>query len=98
MDTNITRDAQQEDKNSMEGYLSPIAKAGEQQFACILRNRSGISSGEIDFGARFINVLSDGDQQDAIESVYSVYLKWCDETGKKSRRDSSSSEQLINKE
>ena len=68
-------------------YTNPIARTGEPQFACVLRNRSGISSGEIDFGARFIDHLSDGEQQDAIEAVYSIYQKWCHETGKKSRRD-----------
>ena len=71
----------------LTGYDLPIARPGEQQFACILRNRSGFSAGEIDFGARFINKLSDSEQQDAIESAYSVYLKWCDECGKRSMRD-----------
>ena len=69
------------------GYREPIARAGEQQFACILRNRSGIDAGSIDFGARFIDGLNANDQQDAIESAYSIYLKWCDETGMRSRRD-----------
>lgn len=64
-------------------YTTPIARTGEQQFACILRNRSGISSGEIDFGARSINELSEGDQQDAIDSLLCVYRKWCNETSKK---------------
>lgn len=77
---------------TLEGYDSPIAKTGEQQFACVLKNRSGVSAGEIDFGARFIDALSDGDQQDAIEAAYSIYLKWCRETGKKSKRDMSSGE------
>lgn len=68
-------------------YTSPIARTGEQQFACILRNRSGISSGEIDFGARFIYDLCDADQQSAVDSAFAVYEKWCRETGKKARRD-----------
>lgn len=76
-------------ENHMKGYLDPIARSGEQQFACILRNRSGESAGEIDFGARFIDLLSEREQQAAIESAYSVYLKWCTETGKKSHRDHS---------
>ena len=67
-------------------YTYPIARAGEEQFACIVRNRSGIDAGRIDFGARFIRHLSESEQQDAIESVYSVYQKWCSETGKTSRR------------
>lgn len=69
-------------------YTSPIARTGEQQFACVLRNRSGVSSGDIDFGARFIDSLCPGDQQDAIEAAYSIYQKWCAETGRRSRRDS----------
>jgi len=79
--------AEKPENNPMEGYIHPIARTREQQFACILRNRSGVSAGEIDFGARFITPLSDGDQQAAIEAVYSVYLKWCSETGKKSKQD-----------
>lgn len=31
-------------------YTLPIARSGEQQFACVLRNRSGQDSGEIDNG------------------------------------------------
>lgn len=64
-------------------YTAPIARAGEQQFAAIVRNRSGIGAGEIDFGARSINDLCDGDQQDAVDAVFMVYLKWCEETGKR---------------
>lgn len=70
----------------LTGYDLPIARQGEQQFACILRNRSGCSAGEIDFGARFIDELSPSEQQDAIEAAYSVYLKWCRETGLTSKR------------
>ena len=68
-------------------YTLPIARKGEQQFACILRNRSGTSSGEIDFGMRFIDHLCKGEQQDAIESAYSVYLNWCYRTGLRSIRE-----------
>lgn len=89
MDLNNTATVTTKIENPLEGYTHPIAREGEQQFACILRNRSGIDSGEIDFGARFIDVLSEGEQQDAIEAVYSVYLKWCSECGKKSNRDKS---------
>jgi len=86
MDT--TREPQQAvQAKPLDGYTNPIARSGEQQFACIMRNRSGVSSGEIDFGARFVDELSEVDQQDAIEAAYSVYLKWCRECGKKSKRD-----------
>lgn len=62
-------------------YKQPIARTGEDQFACIVRNRSGIDAGRIDMGARSIEHLSAYDQQDAVNSAYSVYEKWCDETG-----------------
>lgn len=62
-------------------YKQPIARTGEDQFACIVRNRSGIDAGRIDMGARSIEHLSAYDQQDAVNSAYSVYEKWRDETG-----------------
>ena len=68
-------------------YTTPIARAGEQQFACILRNRSGIDSGRIDFGARFIDELCETDQRDAVNMAYAVYAKWRDETGFRANRD-----------
>lgn len=89
MDTSITQKEAPKPSKPASDYTLPIARTGEQQFACILRNRSGVSAGEIDFGARFIDELSEREQQAAIESVYSVYLKWCRETGKKSHRDHS---------
>jgi hypothetical protein len=68
-------------------YSLPIARDGEQQFACILRNRSGMDSGNIDMAARFLTGLSDGDQQAAVNSAYAIYEKWCHETGKRAPRD-----------
>lgn len=68
-------------------YLEPIARSGEEQFACVLRNRSGMDSGCIDFGARSITHLSEPEQQEAVEMAYSIYSKWRDETGKKSTRE-----------
>jgi len=64
-------------------YTTPIARTGEQQFAVILRNRSGISAGEIDFGARSINELPVPDQQMAIDCLLCVYHNWTEETGLK---------------
>ena len=86
MDLTKVVDAQKPEPPKAD-YTSPIARTGEQQFACVLRNRSGVSSGDIDFGARFIDSLCPGDQQDAIEAAYSIYQKWCAETGRRSRRD-----------
>lgn len=86
----LTRKPEAEEKpDPVGGYTAPIARKGEQQFACIMRNRSGISSGDIDFGARFIDHLSDADQQSAVNMAYCVYEKWCRETGKRAPRDKS---------
>ena len=75
-------------KESKNGnYTAPIARTGEQQFACIMRNRSGMDSGEIDFGARFIDHLCPGDQQAAVDAAFAVYEKWCRESGMRARRD-----------
>jgi len=68
-------------------YSLPIARTGEAQFACIVRNRSGIDAGLIDFGMRSIDHLCDADQQAAINSVFAVYEEWCRNTGKKALRD-----------
>lgn len=91
MDLSKQHYAPKNESDSRPDYTNPIARTGEQQFACILRNRSGISSGEIDFGARFIDHLCSGDQQDAVDAVFAVYEKWCRETGKRAKRDISAS-------
>lgn len=75
-------------------YTIPIARTGEQQFACVLRNRSGIDAGSIDMGARFIDELCDGDQQAAVDSAFAIYEKWCRETGKRARRGTTSAGEL----
>ena len=85
MDT--THKPEQKEQKVAADYTRPIARTGEQQFACILRNRSGMDSGSIDFGARFIDELCPADQQDAVNAAYAVYEKWCRETGKKAARD-----------
>ena len=88
MDITINK-AQKAKPDPIGDYTTPIARTGEQQFACIMRNRSGVSSGEIDFGARFIDRLCDGDQQSAVNSAFAIYEKWCRETGKRAPRDKS---------
>lgn len=49
----------------------PLARSGEQQFAVICRQRSGIDSGNICPVSRpqFIEELCDADQQDIVSSV-----------------------------
>ena len=69
-------------------YTLPIAREGEQQFAVILRNRSGESAGRIDMGVRDVTMLSDAEQQDVVDSAFAIYEGVCDQTKKKARRDS----------
>lgn len=66
-------------------YTLPIARVGEEQFGCILRNRSGFDAGNIDYGARFIDTLSDAEQQDVCDTAYALYKAFCRQTGKKAR-------------
>lgn len=68
-------------------YTRPIARSGEQQFACIMRQRSGESSGRIDMGVRDVTPFPDDDQQDAVDSAYAIYETLCDQTGKRAKRD-----------
>jgi hypothetical protein len=63
-------------------FLHPIARGGEEQFCCILRNRSGESAGRIDYGLRDISSLSSAEQQDAVSSIYFAYRSWVESTGK----------------
>jgi len=65
-----------------DSYLSPIARDGEQQFACILRNRSGTDAGCIDYGLRDVSALCEGDQQDIVDTAYVLYQRICEQTGK----------------
>lgn len=69
-------------------YTLPIARPGEQQFACIMRNRSGFDAGEIDFGLRDLAYLSPGEQRDITETAYALYRIVCKQTGLKSKWDS----------
>lgn len=66
-------------------FLQPIAREGEQQFCCILRNRSGESAGRIDYGLCEIDSLSQADQQDAVNSIYFAYRSWAESLGKVAR-------------
>jgi hypothetical protein len=61
-------------------YMTPIARSGEQQFACILRNRSGFDAGNIDFGLRHLGDLPASEQQDVCDIAYALYRAVCDQT------------------
>lgn len=64
---------------------SRIARDGETEFAAIVRNRSGVDSGEIDFGLKhgeIIDSLSDHDKQSLVDTAYAL-ARACEEaTGK----------------
>lgn len=75
-------------------YTSPIARTGEQQFVCILRNRSGESAGEIDFGARLIDDLCEADKISILDCLIAIYCKYVDETGLRSKIESRIKEDL----
>jgi hypothetical protein len=68
-------------------YTIPIARTGEQQFACIMRNRSGESAGCIDFGVRDVTILCDAEQQDVVDTAFAVYEVVCDQTKKTAAND-----------
>lgn len=74
---------------SNDDLTKPIARSGEAQYVCILRNRSGIDAGNIDFAIRTcaIEELADGEKQDIVNAAFAVYESICDATGKKSTRD-----------
>lgn len=56
-------------------YTQPIARTGEQQFGCILRNRSGFDAGKIDFGARDCSGVPDADHQAIVDAVFALQAK-----------------------
>ena len=69
--------------------LDPIARSGEPTYASIVRNRSGIDSGEIDFGLRTsaVKELSDGDKQEIANTAFALYESIKTATGKTAVRD-----------
>lgn len=74
---------------SKSDLAQPIARRGESQYVCILRNRSGINAGNIGFAIRTcaIEELADGEKQDIVNAAFAVYESICDTTCKKSTRD-----------
>ncbi len=73
----------------MRDPTKPIARGGEPIYASIIRNQSGVDSGNIDFGARVfaIEKLSDTDQQDICDIAYALYLTICRYTEKKATNE-----------
>jgi hypothetical protein len=74
-------------KGEMMNLTLPIARSGEPIYASIIRNRSGVDSGDIDYGARVFEIekLSEGDKQDICDTAYALYKTICQYTGKKAK-------------
>ncbi len=73
-------------ENSMSKELMlPIARTGEPIYASIVRNRSGVDSGEIDYGCRVFDIeeLSGSDKQSICDTAYALYRSICQCTGKR---------------
>ena len=72
----------------------PIARGGEPIYASIVRNRSGMDSGCIDYGCRVTAVeeLCDGDKQDIANTAYALYESVCRASGKRAKRDTANAE------
>ena len=67
----------------------PIARGGESIYASIVRNRSGIDSGCIDYGLRIFEVqkLREGDKQDIANTAFALYESICRAAGKHAELD-----------
>lgn len=79
-------DDQRKETNGGYGdYTQPIARTGEPQYACVMRERSGIDAGMLDFGLRDLTHMGDGGQS-AVNTIYALYLAACDQTGLTSTR------------
>lgn len=67
----------------------PIARGGEPIYASIVRNRSGMDSGCIDYNCRVCAVedLCDDDKQDIANTAYALYESVCRAAEKKAERD-----------
>lgn len=67
----------------------PIARGGEQIFASIIRNSSGMDAGCIDYGCRTYELerLCDGEKQDIADTAYALYQSICRAADKKAKND-----------
>jgi len=66
-----------------------IARSGEPIYASIMRNRSGIDSGCIDYGCRVcaIGDLDDADKQDIADTAFALYESVCRAAGTRAKKD-----------
>lgn len=87
MDTTLT--AVNDNEKSDDDLTRPIARSGEQQFAAIMRNRSGMDAGNIDYGLRVFAVenLGDGEKQDICDTAFALYQNICQYAGLRAKND-----------
>ena len=64
----------------MRDLAKPIARPGESIYASIVRNRSGIDAGKIDFGVRVLEIekLCDADKIEIRNIARALYQTICD--------------------
>ena len=72
-------DDDQEDNDTVRALYTPIAREGEPIYASIIRNRSGMDAGHIDYGCRMdaIADLCDAEKQDIVDIAYALYENIC---------------------
>jgi len=84
MDINKVKTQEPKEKQRSEeerGYCTSIGRTGEAIFASIVRQRSGMSAGEIEGITRSIEHLSKAAQQEAVDAAYVIYLTYVDQSG-----------------
>lgn len=71
----------------MNELCKPIARTGEPIYVSIIRNRSGMDVGDIDFGLRVgaVEKLSDRDKKDIVDVAYLLYEGVCNAAEKRSK-------------
>ena len=65
-------------------YRRPIARANEPQYAAIIRNRSGMDSGKLDFALRDCTILPEQEQQEVVDTAFMLYEAMCRQLNRKS--------------
>ena len=77
------------DKKEVNPLTLPIARSGELIYATIMRNRSGMDSGQIDMGVRVFDIqeLPEWDKQAICDTAFAMYKTICRNTNKKATND-----------
>lgn len=86
MSTDTMPEGFAEPEEQRPDYTTPIARTGEQQFAAIVRNRSGMDAGCIDFGLRDLSYWPE-EAQDFCDIAYALYQAICYQTQLRAKND-----------